>query len=174
MGTWWDNGNLLIFTEYEGFEMFVFLSHSPYKGSERVVSSCPSVRDWHFSILVSHVLLINREWQACGIMSLYLPHSPWIHPEPVDEITRITTTVLLKSTAFKFSAIVSTDAAAKAIPVTGRGGHRVVRRRGSHILSRQSAHRWRWGCQPHAPATLYPQEDTWYSFLLEAESTPGP
>jgi hypothetical protein len=23
-------------------------------------------------------------------------------------------------------------------------------------LSRQSAHRWRWGCQPYAPATLYP------------------
>jgi hypothetical protein len=41
-------------------------------------------------------------------------------------------------------------------------------------FSRQSAHRWRWGCQPHAPATLYSQEDSWYSFLLEAESTPGP
>jgi hypothetical protein len=39
-------------------------------------------------------------------------------------------------------------------------------------FSRQSAHRWRWGCQPHAPAALYPQEDSWYSFLLEAESTP--
>jgi hypothetical protein len=38
---------------------------------------------------------------------------------------------------------------------------------------RQSAHRWRWGCQPYAPAALYPQEDSWYSFLLEAESTPG-
>jgi hypothetical protein len=23
-------------------------------------------------------------------------------------------------------------------------------------------------------ATFYPQEDSWYSFLLEAESTPGP
>jgi hypothetical protein len=23
-------------------------------------------------------------------------------------------------------------------------------------FSRQSAHRWRWGCQPHAPAALYP------------------
>jgi hypothetical protein len=39
---------------------------------------------------------------------------------------------------------------------------------------RHSAHRWQWGCQPHAPATLYPQEDSWYSFLLEAKSTPGP
>jgi hypothetical protein len=24
------------------------------------------------------------------------------------------------------------------------------------------------------PAALYPQEDSWYSFLLEAKSTPGP
>jgi hypothetical protein len=40
--------------------------------------------------------------------------------------------------------------------------------------SRQSAHRWRWGCQPYAPSALYPQESSWYSFLLEAESTPGP
>jgi hypothetical protein len=43
-------------------------------------------------------------------------------------------------------------------------------------FSKQSAHKWRWGCQPYAPAcqpaALYPQEDRWYSFLLEAESTP--
>jgi hypothetical protein len=30
--------------------------------------------------------------------------------------------------------------------------------------SRQLLHKWRWG---------YPQEDSWYLFLLEAESTPG-
>jgi hypothetical protein len=38
-------------------------------------------------------------------------------------------------------------------------------------LSRQSAHRWRWGCQPYAPAALYSPETLfcfWYSFLLEA------
>jgi hypothetical protein len=40
-------------------------------------------------------------------------------------------------------------------------------------FSRQSAHRWRWGCQPYAPAAVYPQEDTLYSFLFEAESTVG-
>jgi hypothetical protein len=40
-------------------------------------------------------------------------------------------------------------------------------------FSRQSAHRWRWGCQLYAPAALYHQEDSWYSFLLEAEWTPG-
>jgi hypothetical protein len=31
----------------------------------------------------------------------------------------------------------------KAIPATGHGGPQVVRRRGSHIFSRKSAHRWR-------------------------------
>jgi hypothetical protein len=36
--------------------------------------------------------------------------------------------------------------------------HRVVRRRGSHIFSRQSAHRWRQDCQPYVPASLYPPE----------------
>jgi hypothetical protein len=44
-------------------------------------------------------------------------------------------------------------------------------------LLRQTANRWRHGCQPYAPAALYPQgffifKDSWYSFLLEAESTP--
>ena len=30
------------------------------------------------------------------------------------------------------------------------------------------------GCQPYAPATFTPKKYTWYSFLLEAESNPGP
>jgi hypothetical protein len=41
-------------------------------------------------------------------------------------------------------------------------------------FSIQSAHRRRWNCQTYAPAALYPQEDSWYSFLLEAESTLRP
>jgi hypothetical protein len=40
--------------------------------------------------------------------------------------------------------------------------------------SRQSAQRWRWGWQPYVLAALYPQEDSWYWFILEAELTPGP
>jgi hypothetical protein len=40
-------------------------------------------------------------------------------------------------------------------------------------LSGQSTHRCLWG-QHYAPAALYPQEDSWYLFLVEAESTPGP
>jgi hypothetical protein len=43
------------------------------------------------------------------------------------------------------------------------------------IFSRQSAHRWRWSCQPLAPAALVsPRKDLWYSFVSEAESTPEP
>ena len=30
------------------------------------------------------------------------------------------------------------------------------------------------GCQPYAPAPFTPRKCSWYSFLLEAESTPGP
>jgi hypothetical protein len=41
-------------------------------------------------------------------------------------------------------------------------------------FSRQSAHKWRWGCQHYASSALYPQEDSWYSFLSDSESNPGP
>jgi hypothetical protein len=37
------------------------------------------------------------------------------------------------------------------------------------ILSRQWAYRWRLGCQPYAPAALYPRNILWNSFLLEVE-----
>jgi hypothetical protein len=41
----------------------------------------------------------------------------------------------------------------KTILVTGRGG------RGGPHISRQSAHRWRWGCQPYAPpGRLHPRK----------------
>jgi len=33
---------------------------------------------------------------------------------------------------------------------------------------------WWLGCQPYAPAAFAPGKYTWYSFLFEAESTPGP
>jgi hypothetical protein len=41
----------------------------------------------------------------------------------------------------------------------------------SLTFSRKSDYRWRWGCQPHAHAWLYPppKEVSWYSLLLEAE-----
>jgi hypothetical protein len=44
---------------------------------------------------------------------------------------------------------------------------RIARNWGSHIY-KHSAHRWRQGCQPYAPAAIYPQEDSWYLFLLRS------
>jgi hypothetical protein len=40
-------------------------------------------------------------------------------------------------------------------------------------FSTQSSHTLRWNYQPYSPATLYPQEVSWYSFLLEAEWPQG-
>ena len=31
-----------------------------------------------------------------------------------------------------------------------------------------------WGCQPYGPAAVTDRKYSWYSFLLEAQSTPGP
>jgi hypothetical protein len=62
----------------------------------------------------------------------------------------------------------------KVIPIQTVETLRVARGSGSHIFSRKSAHRWRQCCRPYAPAAFYPHEYFWYSFLLEAESTPVP
>jgi hypothetical protein len=40
-------------------------------------------------------------------------------------------------------------------------------------FSVQSPHIRRWVCQPYAPAKLCPQENSWYSCLLEAELSSG-
>jgi hypothetical protein len=61
----------------------------------------------------------------------------------------------------------------KVIPVQALEALRVARVSGFHIF-RHSALIWRQVCQPYAPAAFYPQEDSRYSFLLEAESTAGP
>ena len=38
----------------------------------------------------------------------------------------------------------------------------------------QQRHRMVVRCQPYAPAAFTPRKYSWYSFLLEAELTPGP
>jgi hypothetical protein len=43
----------------------------------------------------------------------------------------------------------------RAIPVTGRGGLWDCEASKLPHFSRQSAHRWRWSCQPYVPAALY-------------------
>jgi hypothetical protein len=44
---------------------------------------------------------------------------------------------------------------------------------GSQISMTFGTGKW-WGRHPHAPAAFAPQEYSWYSFSLGAESTPGP
>ena len=67
----------------------------------------------------------------------------------------------------------STCSKGKAIPLQawrGPGGSR-----GLKLPDFKTVGTWRClGCQPYAPATFTPKKYSWYSFLLEAESTPGP
>jgi hypothetical protein len=48
----------------------------------------------------------------------------------------------------------------KTIPVTGCGGPCGCDPSRLPTLYGPSAHRWRLGCQPFAPAALYPQKDS--------------
>jgi hypothetical protein len=67
----------------------------------------------------------------------------------------------------------STKLEGKVFPVQAVEALRVARGWGSHIF-RHSAHRWWWCFLPNAPAAFYPQKNSWYSFLLDAESILGP
>jgi hypothetical protein len=63
----------------------------------------------------------------------------------------------------------------KVIPVTGCGGPKGCETsRLPYILENQSTDGSEVISLMCQLAALYPQEESWYSFLLEAESTPGP
>jgi hypothetical protein len=62
----------------------------------------------------------------------------------------------------------------KAIPVTGRGGSQGCENsRLAHFLDNRLTDGGEVVGPTRRAEALYPQEDSWYSFLLEAESTPG-
>jgi hypothetical protein len=62
----------------------------------------------------------------------------------------------------------------KAIPVTGRGGPEGCdTSRLPHLLDNRLTDGGEVVSLTRRPAALYPQEDSWYSFLLEAESPQG-
>jgi hypothetical protein len=62
----------------------------------------------------------------------------------------------------------------KAIPITGRGGPwGCERSRLPHFLENRLTDGGEVVSLTRLPP-FTPQEDSWYSFLLEAESTPGP
>jgi hypothetical protein len=63
----------------------------------------------------------------------------------------------------------------KAIPVTGRGGPKGCEMsRIRHFLDNWLTDGGEVDSLTRQPAALYPQDDSWYSFLLEAELTQGP
>jgi hypothetical protein len=62
--------------------------------------------------------------------------------------------------------------AIKAVPYRPRVAQRVPGSYGSQISWQR--HRMVVSCQPYAPAAFIPRKFYWYSFLLEAESNPGP
>jgi hypothetical protein len=51
--------------------------------------------------------------------------------------------------------------------------YRIMRRRGSHIFLTMGSQMAAKMSDLHASRSLTPQENSWYSFLLEAELTPG-
>ena len=60
----------------------------------------------------------------------------------------------------------------KAIPLQAWTGPEVSMRLRLPDFKTISTWRW-WGCQPYAPAAFTHRKYSWYSFLLETESTPG-
>jgi hypothetical protein len=61
----------------------------------------------------------------------------------------------------------------KAIPLQALAGPEGSRRLRLPDFKTVGTWMW-WGCQPYTPAAFTPRKYSWYSFLLEAESTLGP
>jgi hypothetical protein len=61
----------------------------------------------------------------------------------------------------------------KAIPVTGRGRPQGCERSRLPQFLKNRLTDGGEAVSLKRPGALYPQEDSWYSYLLEAESTPG-
>ena len=62
----------------------------------------------------------------------------------------------------------------KSIPLQGWKGPKVLTRLRRPDFSRQSAHEGGKVLSPTHRPPLPPRKYSWYSFLLQAESTPGP
>jgi hypothetical protein len=92
--------------------------------------------DWMYS---STFLGFGTGWWVVGYTSLLL------HPPPPTHRIEVL-----------WKCIVDVKVKIKLSLCQAVKAHRVVRRRGSHIVSRQSAHKWRWGCQAYAPAARCP------------------
>jgi hypothetical protein len=71
----------------------------------------------------------------------------------------------------RYSEIIN-EGKGKAIPLQALTGPESLRR--LRLPYFKTISRGRWKGQPYAPAAFTPRKYFWYSFMLEAESTPGP
>jgi hypothetical protein len=79
----------------------------------------------------------------------------------------------VSSTTCSSSGGAKQTALGKASPLQALTGYEGSRR--LSIPDFKTVGTWRWqGCLPYAPAAFNPSKYPWYSFLLEAESTPWP
>jgi hypothetical protein len=67
------------------------------------------------------------------------------------------------------SATVKKDGATSPLPKRLNGMSKVVQDVQDPTLPRQSAHRWRLGCQPYVPVAFTPRHILWYSFMSEGQ-----
>jgi hypothetical protein len=121
-----------------------------------------SVTDVYNDEVLCAELLIIRSLRL--MLSLFLFILEMFKMSAVSPQTRLITPDNGKAYIFKKS---------KAIPVTGRGGpydHKTMRF--PHFLHSRFTDGAEVSLTRRPPFT--PQEDSWYSFLLEAESTPRP
>jgi hypothetical protein len=125
-------------------------------------------------------LFWNQTWENNTVTSFLLRPAPYPYASDLSPTFRRNISPSSSGPKSKRSAMpggrkskMNPEGKGKVIPVQAVETLRVAWGWGSHIF-RHSVHRLRQGCQPYGPETCYSQEASWYSFLLEAESTPGP
>jgi hypothetical protein len=93
----------------------------------------------------------------------YLPHSRYIlctSGSKGNDVFLKFNTKLAKSTVkwyILFSRLIFLSLWVKSYPCNRPWRPKMLWDVEAPVFSRQSAHTWRWGCHPYAPASLYPQ-----------------
>jgi hypothetical protein len=115
--------------------------------------------------------------KACEFKDAYLHN---IHPGITLKLTALGVTRIFhwhnpsgRTMALGLTQPLTEISKRKAIPLqalTGPEGSRRLR-----VPDFKTIGTWRWlDCQPYAPAAFTRRKYSWYSFMSEAESTPGP
>jgi hypothetical protein len=124
--------------------------------SERLNSKLPVIAKWE------HIEKLYKHDKPGMIRTLYKLTDSHLSP-----VTHCSMKVIFAA------QVMSHTLKGKAIPLqalTGPEGSRRLRLPGFKTVGT-----WRWqGCQPYTLAAFTPRKYSWYSFLLEVGSTPGP